>query len=480
MNMTQSTIDNSSYSSRWFALAVILLPTLLISLNNYMVQIAVPVIQNELAISFSQAQLIFLGYSIGLSIALILGGKLGDLYGRKKILWIGLFIFTITAVIGGITSNPMLLISTRIVQGLGAALIQPQILATIQVIFPPKEKNLAFGLYGTVMGIAFTFGLILGGLLISWNLFGGGWRTVFFFNLPFGILALLLLPIIPESTGEKSQKIDWLGATLLMFSILLLVYPLSEGQTHGWQPWILGSLFLSFIMLLLFIVVERKKQRKHKSILIDLTVFNQRSFVIGICSVLSVYLSMFAMFFILSYFLQFGLRYDTKQTSFVFLPLGIGFFLTSILSSKIVNNFGLTVLKMGAIIMSTCTFILMGLLLVRETNVFDIYGLFLLFIYGLGLGLATTPLANAVLSKVPKNHVGVASGLFNTFMYLANSLAVASISFIFSNFLGDTLEKAKYIDYIRAFSASLFVISLLSIASFIIFSIYLINEKKEC
>ena len=477
MNMTQSTSDNASYSYRWLALAVILIPTLLISLNNYMVQIAVPVIQNELHISFSQAQLIFLGYSIGLSIALILGGKLGDLYGRKKILWIGLFIFTITAVIGGITSNPMLLISTRIVQGLGAALIQPQILATIQVIFPQKEKNLAFGIYGAVMGIAFTFGLILGGLLISWNLFGGGWRTVFFFNLPFGLLAILLLPIIPESTGEKSRKIDWLGTSLLMFSILLLVYPLSEGQSYGWKPWIFGSLILSFIMLTFFIFVERRKQKKQLATLVDLTVFKHHSFVIGICSVLSIYLSMFAFFFILSYFLQFGLKYDTKETSLVFLPLGLGFFLTSILSSKLVNRFGLLVLRFGAITMSICICLLMTLLLVRETNLFDIYGLIILFIYGLGLGLATTPLVNAVLSKIPKKHVGVASGLYNTFMYLANALAVAGISLTFSKFLGNTLEKAIYRDYVRAFSASLLVIGLLSVLSSIIFSIYHKNEK---
>lgn len=479
MDMTQSTNPNTSYSYRWLALAVILLPTLLISLNTYMIQIALPVIQNDLHINFSQAQLIFSGYSIGLAVALIFGGKLGDLYGRKKILWIGVFVFTITAVIGGIISNPLLLISIRIVQGLGAALIQPQVLSTIHVIFPTKEKNLAFGLYGAVISIAFTFGLILGGLLISWNLFEGGWRTVFFFNVPFGILVLLLLPIIPESTGKQARRIDWIGAALLMFSILLLVYPLSEGQKHGWQPWIFGSLMLSIIILALFIFVERKKQKNHQTPLVDLTVFKHRSFVTGICSVLSIYLSMFAFFFILSYFLQFGLRYDTKETSFIFLPIGIGCFLTSILSSKIVSYFGLIVLKIGAIIMSICTFILMGLLLVKASNVFDVYGLVLLFIYGLGLGLATTPLTNAILSKIPRNHVGVASGLFTTFMYLANSLAVAGISILFSTFLGNTLEKAIYVDYVRAFSASLLVIGLFSIISFIIFSIYHKNEKQE-
>ncbi|MFJ5792040.1 MFS transporter [Lysinibacillus sp. NPDC093197] len=469
MSTLQSNNSSKHYAYRWLALAIILLPTLLISLNTYMIQIALPNIQNDLHASFSRAQLIFSGYSIGLATALIIGGKLGDIYGRKKLLWIGVFFFTLTSFVGGMLSDPLLIIGVRIVQGFAAAFIQPQILSIIQDIFPSKEKNLAFGLYGAVIGIAFTFGLILGGLLVSLNLFNGGWRIVFFFNVPFGILVLLLLPIIPESTVVKNNNIDWMGAILLMFSILFFIYPLSEGQTYGWQPWFFGCIILSCVMLASFIFVEKSKQKKHQTPLVDLSLFKHRSFVIGIVSVLSIYLSMFSFFFILSYFIQFGLQYNTKETSLIFLPIGIGFFFTSILSSKIVHLFGLIVLKIGALTMSICIFILIGILAFEPYNLFTIYTLVLLFVYGLGLGLATTPLANAILSKIPKNQVGVASGVFTTIMYLANSLAVAGISIVFSTALNTTLDKASFV---HAFSTSLFGIGLLSVMSFVILSIY--------
>ncbi|SEG81694.1 drug resistance transporter, EmrB/QacA subfamily [Bacillus sp. ok061] len=472
MNVIRLKKTNAYSSFRWFYLAIILFPTLLISLNTYMIQIALPIMQSELHINFSQAQLIFSGYSIGLASSLIIGGKLGDIYGRRKILLIGIFMFTLTAFIGGISSHPLSLITIRIIQGLSAAFIQPQILSIIQIIFPSKEKNLAFGLYGAVIGIAFTFGLILGGLLVDWNLFNSSWRTVFLCNVPFGILVLLLLPIIPESKGEHSKHIDWTGAISLMISILLFIYPLSEVQKYGWNPRIISIFILSFFVFTFFIFIERNKQKNEQSPLIDLSVFKNRLFVIGISSVLTIYMSMFSFFFILNYFLHFGLHYHTTDMSLIFLPIGLGFFITSLLSSKIVNHFGLMVLKIGALIMSICTFILIKLLLIDAHNLFTVEYIVLLFVYGLALGFATTPLANTILSKIPQNYIGVASGLFTTFMYLANSLAVVCISIIFSNSLKTTLEKASFTGYVHAFSNCLFIISILSLSSFFIFSIH--------
>ncbi|WP_410993520.1 MFS transporter [Bacillus cereus] len=472
MNMIYLKNTRAYSSLRWFYLAIILLPTLLISLNTYMIQIALPIMQSELHINFSQAQLIFSGYSIGLASALIIGGKLGDVYGRRKMLLIGVFVFTVTAFVGGISSNPLFLIIIRIIQGLSAAFIQPQILSIIQIIFPTKEKNLAFGLYGAVIGIAFTFGLILGGLLVDWNLFNSSWRMIFLCNVPFGILLLLLLPIVPESRGEQSQHIDWAGAILLMLSILLFIYPLSEVQKYGWNSSNLIIFIISFLVFIFFILIERHKQKNDQLPLIDLSVFKNWLFVIGISSVLTIYMSMFSFFFILNYFLHFGLHYRTTDMSLIFLPIGLGFFITSISSSKIVNHFGLIVLKIGALIMSLCTFTLVRLLVIDAHNLFTVEYILVLFVYGLGLGFATTPLANTILNKISHNYVGVASGLFTTFMYLANSLAVVGISIIFSNSLKTTLENASFTDYVHAFSNWLYVISILSLSTFLIFSIY--------
>ncbi|MCM3337717.1 hypothetical protein M3650_03440 [Paenibacillus sp. MER TA 81-3] len=135
---------------------------------------------------------------------------------------------------------------------MAAALIQPQVLSTMQVSFLPREKELAFGFYGAMIGFGFAFGLILGGILVTWNPFDLGWRTVFFFNVPFGILVLLLLPIIPESRGGRAQSIDWAGTVLLMSGLFLLVYPLSEGQKQGWPIWTWSCLLLALPVLFAF------------------------------------------------------------------------------------------------------------------------------------------------------------------------------------------------------------------------------------
>lgn len=165
---------------RWYALAVILLPILLNSFNTYMIQVALPTIQKSLNASFSDAQLIVASFSLSLAAALIISGKLGDIYGRKRLLLIGVSGFTLMAMLGGLTSNPTLLIVIRIVQGLTAALIQPQVLSMMQVNFLPREKGLVFSIYGALMGFGFAFGLILGGILVNRNVFDLGWRTVFF------------------------------------------------------------------------------------------------------------------------------------------------------------------------------------------------------------------------------------------------------------------------------------------------------------
>lgn len=452
---------------RWYALAVILLPTLLISLNTYMIQVALPSMQNSLHASFSEAQLIVTGFSLGLAVALIVSGKLGDMYGRKRMLLIGVSGFTVMAALGGLTSDPAILIAIRIVQGLAAALIQPQVLSTMQVTFPPREKAFAFGIYGAMIGFGFAFGLILGGILVNWNLFDLGWRTIFFFNVPFGILVLLLLPIIPESRGTRAQSIDWAGTVLLMSGLFLLVYPLSEGQKQGWPIWTWLCLISALPVLLAFIAVEIRKRKRDAFPLVDLSIFTHRSFSVGMAAVIVIYLSMFSFFFILSYYLQFGLHYKVQYTSLIFLPLGAGFFLTSLVSSRIVGRWGMVVLKIGALAVGGCSILLIGSLYIDATDLLHVRNILILLLYGVGLGMVTTPLVNVVLSTVPMKDAGTGSGLFTTFMYLANSLGVALIGILFSASLGQSLIEAELSDYARAFSVSLAASGGMAFAAFV-------------
>ncbi|MFC9774022.1 MFS transporter [Paenibacillus chitinolyticus] len=437
---------------RWLALVLILLPTLLISLNNYMMQVALPMIQASVHASFAEAQLIFSGYSLGLAVALILGGKLGDLYGRKRMLCIGVSGFTCMCLFGGLVSNPTFLIVIRIIQGLSAAMIQPQVLSIMQSIFLPREKGLVFAIYGAVIGIGFTLGLILGGVLVDWNLFGLSWRIVFLVNVPFGLLVMLGLPVVPESRGHSEPSIDWIGIALVMSGLFLLIYPLTIGQKQGWPVWIWGCLLLSLVLLLLFVLLQKRREETGRVPLMKLSMFKIGSFRIGIITEVVVYLSMFSFFFVLNYYLQAGLQFDLKLTSLVFLPIGLGCFAASLMSAWLVKRWGVAVLKTGMLTMGASLFILIGSLHADAVHLFHFQNVLILSVYGLGLGMATTPLANTILNRVPAASAGTGSGLFTTFMYLANALGVAWISILFSSALNSPLAEAGLEDYIRAFS----------------------------
>ncbi|KPV60266.1 MFS transporter [Paenibacillus sp. A3] len=452
---------------RWYALAVVLLPILLIQLNTFMIQVALPSLQNSLHAGFSEAQFIVAGYSLGMALALIIGGKLGDMYGRKRMLVIGVAGFTLMAALGGVASDPSVLIAIRVVQGLSTAIIQPQVLSTMQVSFPPQEKALAFGIYGALIGVGFTLGLILGGLLIDWNWFALGWRNVFFFNVPIGVLVLLFLPVIPESRGVRGQRMDWSGAALLIAGLFLLIYPLSEAQKRGWPLWTWSCLVLAIPVLLAFVAVELRKSKQGAVPLVDLSIFKLPSFRVGMITVTVFYSGMFSFFFILSYFLQYGLHYSVQSTSLVFLPISVGSFLSSLVSSGIVRRWGDVVLKIGALVMAVSSFALIGSLYADAAELLTMRNMTILLVYGLGLGLAGTPLVNVALSVVPAKNAGTGSGLFTTFTYLANSLGVALIGILFSAVLGKPLTAADLPDYVRAFYVSLTVTGCLAFAAFI-------------
>ncbi|OAX48726.1 MFS transporter [Paenibacillus sp. AD87] len=460
MHKSTATVTSEAYTApqvdprRWMALILILLPTLLISLNNYMIQVALPMMQSSIKASFGEAQLIFSGYSLGLAVALILGGKLGDIYGRKRMLWIGVLGFTLMGLLGGLASHPTILIAIRIIQGLSAAMIQPQVLSIIQSSFPASVKGFVFAIYGAVIGVGFTLGIILGGILVDWNLFNLGWRIVFLCNVPIGLLVLAGLRIIPESRGHYRQSIDWLSTAVVMFGLLMLIYPLTIGQKSGWPLWTWGCVFGSLLLLFLFVLRQKRREEAGRTPLMELSIFKIGSFRIGIITEIVVYLSMFSFFFILNYYVQVGLQLDVQSTSLVFLPLGLGFFATSLLSSRMVKRWGDAVLKAGTLTMGGSVFLLMWSLHTDAVHLFHYHNILILLVYGLGLGMATTPLANTILNRVPAASAGTGSGLFTTFMYLANTLGVAMISMLFSEALRSPLDEAGLGDYVRAFSIS--------------------------
>lgn len=284
------------------------------------------------------------------------------------------------------------------------------------------------------------------------------------------------MPIVPETRAEQTHNIDWTGSFLLLIGLFLLIYPLSEGQKQGWPLWISGCLIIALFVLFTFIWVENRKGKQGNCPLVDLSIFRHRTFSIGLATVLVLYLGMFSFFFVLSYYMQFGLHYNVQDTSLVFLAIGIGFFLTSLISSRMVRRWRMSVLKIGALIMGCSSLLLIWELNVDATHLLGARNILILLIYGFGLGMATTPLVNVTLSSVPARITGTGSGLITTFMYLANSLGVALIGILFSTSLKHSLLEADLSDYVRAFSFSLAAIGGLAFTGFV--CLCFLRERK--
>ena len=241
---------------RWWALVVVLAATLMSIIDSSIVNVAIPSIQLELHTNTAQIQLVVVGYILAYAVGLVTGGRLGDMLGRKRMFQLGMLGFALASLVCGLAPNPIILILFRVIQGLGSALMVPQVISIIQVSFLPKEKPVAFSMYGAVVGFASVFGQILGGLLIGSNFMDFGWRNVFLVNVPIGVIALIAsVPLVRESYASGTKKLDMIGVGLLTLGLVLLTYPLSTGEDAGWPWWTFACLIIS---IPIFIIPARE------------------------------------------------------------------------------------------------------------------------------------------------------------------------------------------------------------------------------
>lgn len=448
-----------------FRLSIILLPNLMISLNTYMLQVALPEIEQSLSMSFNDAQFVLTGYSLGLASFLIISSFLGDRLGQKKILLIGIFFFMLLALIGGSTHSAKVLILVRIFQGITGALIQPQVMVLMREGFSKEKQGPVFAIYGMVIGLGFTFGLLLGGIIMEWNLAGNSWRNIFFINIPVCLLVLLLSRFIPERKGISQENLDKVGSLLLIGGSFLLAYHIVYFAG-------LSSFFfilVAALILFLFFLVEKKQTHP----LVQLAVFKEDSFSKGLLSVFSIYLTMFALFFLVTYYAQEGLGKSVFETGFIFLPLGIGFTIASISSSYFLKKRGNHLLLIGILMMIFSLFLL-AISVSKQSDLFAFFNISLLFLYGIGLGFTTTPLIGIILIKVTSRFSALASSMINMTMYFSNIIGVALMGNLFK---GIVQSKDSYV---LSFICSLLAIVVVLVMTFFLFKSLLIKKEKTC
>ena len=446
---------------RWAMFSLLLVGAFLPPLDFFIVNVALPSIRAELGASSSAEQLVISSYAGLYAVTLITGGRLGDLFGRGRVFFLGLIGFAIASTLCGLASSPWTLIVGRALQGVTAAIMAPQALASIQAIFPESEKPLALSLYGAVFGLAAVVGQALGGILISLNLLNLGWRTIFLVNLPLAILVVLFgIPLLKETRAQHARKLDLGGTALSMLTLGALIVPLIEGREAGWPVWAWVSLLAAPALAGFFWRYERRLGRRGGAPLLDPAALRAPGLGRALLIALLLY-SIGAFFLLFSVYLQNALHVDALSAGLVFLPFGVGFLLgplsTPFCSRVIgayVNPFGMGLEIVGLVGLAwliNVTPIGMPLAAVPLAVV--------LFVIGFGQGLALPTLMRMVTGRVAPALSGMIAGIASSTLQVSTSLSVAIIGGIFYTTLGTHQEPAAI--------AHAFIVALLSISVFL-------------
>lgn len=430
---------------RWFALAIVMTAAFMDLVDVTIVNIAIPSIRREAGASVSQIQWITAGYALAFAAGLITGGRLGDIHGRKRLFLVGIGGFTLASALCGFAANPEMLVASRILQGGMAAMMVPQVLSIVHATFPAHERGKVFGLFGAIVGLGAVSGPLLGALLTEWNLFGLEWRPIFLINLPVGIAGLVLgSRFITESRAPRALKLDLVGVAVVVLGLLMLLYPLTRGEELGWPVWGYVSMAGAPLVFAALVAYEKRKGERDGSPLVELSLFRVKSFAAGIAvqTVFGIGLGIF--FLVWTLYMQTGLGWSPLRAGLTGVPFSIAVSTAAGLSvQKLVPRFGRKVLQAGALLMAV------GVLLYLWEA--ERYGMGIsswqmalpLVVMGVGMGLIVAPLTDAVLSDVPREHAGSASGLINTVQQMGNALGLGLVSVVFFGVIGDDLRPAQ-------------------------------------
>jgi EmrB/QacA subfamily drug resistance transporter len=425
---------------RWFALPALLTGAFLPVLDFNVVNPALPAIRQNLGATSSEAQFVISAYAATYAVFLITGGRLGDLFGRKRMFLLGVAGFTLASVLCGIAWSPFVLITGRILQGLTATVMAPQVLASIRVLFPSAEQGRALALYGATFGLANICGQVLGGVLVSSQPFGLAWQAIFLINVSIGLAALIgSMLFLGDSRAERAQRLDIGGIVLLSLTLGLLVYPLVEGRESGWPAWMVAMLVASPIALVASIRFEARLSARGGDPLVALSLFRNGGFAIGLVMALFFYtLSSFYLTF--AVYLQSGLHRSPLEAGLATLPFAVGYFASSLASSHVMQRLGVRALTLG-FALQVLGF---GVVMLAVGNVLPDSLELGLVVGGLGFGTVMPSVIKAVLGGIDQRHAGLASGIVISTFQIGAALGVAVIGGVFYGALGTGHDLAAY------------------------------------
>jgi EmrB/QacA subfamily drug resistance transporter len=416
---------------RWLALAVLVAAQFMVVLDVAIVNVALPTIKTDLDFSESGLQWVITAYTIFFGGVLLLGGRMADLLGRRRMFTTGLVVFTVSSLLDGLAWSEASLISFRALQGLGAALLAPAALSILMTTFQEgRERNRALGIWGAVSGSGAAVGVLLGGILVS----ALSWSWIFFINVPVGVLVLALAPrLLRESKADLDHRhFDTAGAASITSGLMVLVYALTHASQHGWlTAETIALLTASVVLIVSFVVIEMRS----KAPLLPLRIFRLRTLsasnFVGLVSGGAV----FAQFFLLTLYMQQVLHYSALKTGVAYLAFALSVVAFSTLGQALSTRLGIRRILPVGLLLATLGLLVQARLPVDGHYFWDIFPAFMLG--GIGLALTFVPMSIGALTGVGESDAGIASGLMNTGQQIGGAIGVATATTIATMFTRD-------------------------------------------
>ncbi|MET8359075.1 MFS transporter [Micromonospora sp. NPDC005171] len=411
---------------RWWVLVVVLTGAVMDLLDSTVMTVAGPSVRAGLGGTEATLQWLTAGYALPFGVLLVIGGRLGDRWGRRRLFLIGATGFTLASMACAVAASPTMLVAARVAQGALGALMIPQGFGVLTEVFTSgRERGRAFSLFGPVSALAGIGGPILAGVLIAWNLGGLDWRLIFLINVPLGAFVILgALAWMPADHGDRSARLDPLGVMLVAAGSAALVLPLIQGREAGWPWWTFAMLAAAAFA---FAALARRQTTSSSPILTP-ALLRKRPFVAGLSVAVVLFAGSGGLMLILSLFLQLGLHYSALHTGLALAPVAVGIAISSLLVPALSPRLGRHLLHvgLGAELLGA-----LGFAVVAAAGTTDVAFAAAGLVSGLGLGLLFGPLIQSTLSVAAPDEVGSASGTINAVQQIATALGVAVLGTVF-------------------------------------------------
>ena len=421
--------DPPAVPRRWLGLFAVLAAMIMNLLDSTVVNVAAPSIRADLGGSYASLQWIAACYTLALAAGLLTAGRLGDMFGRRPMMLVGVGGFLVASLACALAPTTGTLVVARIVQGLFGAAMIPQSFGLIRDLFPGKEMGKAFGALGPTIGLSTILGPVVAGLLVDADIAGTGWRMIFAINLPLGAFALIAgIKALPRAAGTaRAGGLDLRGALLGALGMVLVVFPLVQGRELGWPLWTFGMLAAAVVVFTIFV----RTQLRRATPLVQLRVFAHRSYTSGVVFIIVFFGAIAGFSLAVAMMLQLGLGYSPIGASLALASWAIGAFLGSGFAAAMMNRLGRRILHLGLALMAVG---IGGLLLVFRLagtglGAWDLAAP--LLVYGAGMGMIFVPLFGIVMGDIADHEVGSASGILESLQQLGASLGIAILGTVF-------------------------------------------------